>query len=98
MVVAISKRGRPYSIAIIDYVNDSELEFREGFYRICANLNYKEMVALQRALSVSDITLRRWKYKLSFPSHYIAQQVIDWDKQDRPMREVPPWQSVVDMF
>ena len=98
MVVAIAKRGRPYYVAEINFANDAELEFREKFYGICANFHYQDIMALSRALGISTNAVERWKYKLNFPSWYVAMQVIDWDKHGRPVRKVSPWQSAVDMF
>ncbi|HUW46816.1 MAG TPA: hypothetical protein VMW50_13585 [Dehalococcoidia bacterium] len=98
MALAIAKRGRPYSVAEINFATDSEVKLRMRFYAACSDFHYREIMALSRALGMSSSTVENWKYKITFPSWYIAIQVIDWVKRGKPMREVPPWQSAVDMF
>lgn len=98
MVVAISRSGRPSFVAEIDFANDGELELRDKFYAICSTFHYREVMALSRALGIAPFTAERWKYKMTFPSWYVAMQIIDWDRRGRPMKLVPPWQSAADMF
>lgn len=98
MAVAISKSGRPCLVAVIKFETDSELELRDKFHKICGTFHYQEIMALSRALGVVPATVECWKYKVQFPSWYVALQVIDWDERGRPMKKVPPWQSAADMF
>jgi len=98
MAVAISRRGRPHGIAKINFETDREIELREEFYNACAGLNYFERMALSRALCVTPVTVANWKYKMCFPSYYVALQVIDWANQGKPIELKPPWQSTADMF
>lgn len=98
MVVAIAKSGRPHGVAVINYQTDREVELRDEFFAACADLNYGERMALSRALEVTPVTVANWKYKMCFPSYYVALQVIDWVKRGKPIELEAPWQSVVDMF
>jgi len=98
MVVAIAKRGRPYLVPKIDYVNDGQIELCDQFYKICSTFHYREIAGWSRILGVHPFTVERWKYKMTFPGYYIAKQIIDWDGQGRPWEKVFPWQSAVDMF
>ena len=98
MVVTIPKRGRPCSVAEINFAVDDEIELRERFYEACSGLRYREIMALSRALGVGSSTVEKWKYCITFPSWYVALRVIDWFKRGKPMKEIPPWQSAVDMF
>jgi len=98
MAIAITKSGRPAFFAELNFANDGELELRDRFYNICSSFRYREIMALSRALGVAPFTVERWKYKMTFPSWYVALQVIDWVKRGKPMRKVPPWQSAADMF
>jgi len=95
MAVAIRRAGRPHYVAVMDYSNDAEVRFREEFYRACADFHYREIMALSRALGVDVNTVERWKYKLNFPSWYVAYLIIDWVKRGKPMKKVPPWESAV---
>lgn len=98
MVVAIAKRGRPHFVAEINLKTDDELELRDKFDNACAGLNYREIMALSRALGVGSSTVEKWKYGITFPSWYIALRVIDWFRRGKPMREEAPWQSAADML
>ena len=98
MAVAVVKSGRPCLVAEIDFQTDSEIELRDKFYKVCSSFHYQEIMALSRALGMSPSTVENWKYKITFPSWYIALQVIDWDERGKPMKKVPPWQSAADMF
>lgn len=98
MVTTIVRNGRPHGVAKINFQTDREVELRDEFFKACATLNYFERMALSRALEVTPVTVANWKYKICFPSYYIALQVIDWVQQGKPIELVPPWQSAADMF
>jgi len=98
MAVAIAKAGRPHAVAEINFQTDSEITLRDGFYEACSTLKYREIMALSRALGVTPVTVSNWKYKTYFPSWYVALQVIDWVQRGKPIKVIPPWQSMSDMF
>jgi hypothetical protein len=98
MVMAIAKAGRPHAVAEIDYDTDKAVALRAEFYAACSSLNYREIMALSRALGVTPVTVSNWKYKIYFPNYNTAHQVIDWVRRGKPMRLEAPWQSAVDMF
>ena len=98
MAISISRAGRPYVVADIDFSNDAELALWDEFYEACADFHYAEIMALSRAFGVSPITVERWKYRLTFPRKGIAQQVIDWVNRGKPMRKVSPSQTKSDML
>lgn len=98
MAVVSVKGGRPRFVADIDFSNDTELAFWDVFYNACAAFRYRDIMALSRALGVGARTVENWKYKLTFPRKGIAQQVIDWDSNGRPMKTVQPSRTPNDMF
>jgi len=77
MVMTTARIGRPYFVAKINFKNDRELGLRDEFYKVCATFHYREIMALSRALQISDRTVRAWKYKETFPRWDIALAVID---------------------
>ena len=97
-MLALTKRGRPHFVAQLSLETDSELKLRDKFYRICATLRYREVMALSRALGVHPRTVEAWKYKEKMPRWYTAMQVIDWDKRHRPLKLESPWRSAADML
>ena len=91
-VMAVSSRaGRPCFVADINFGNDSELAFRDAFYDACANLHYREIVALSRACGVTSRTVENWKYKLTFPQKDIARQIIAWVEAGKAMKQRRPF-------
>ena len=96
-MVMTGRTGRPYFVAKIDFENDRTIELMDEFYRACSAFRYREMMALSRALGISDRTIRAWKYKETFPRWDIALQVIDWVKHGKPMEKVVS-RNIVDMF
>jgi len=98
MAVSCSRAGRPCLVADIDFSKDTELAFWDRFYEVCADFRYAEVMGVSRALGVSARTVENWKYKLTFPRKGIAQQVIDWVEQGKPMKRVLPGQTVSDML
>jgi len=98
MTIGINKRGRPYFVADIPFENDTKMQLLDEFYRVCSKFDYRDMVALSRTLSVSDRTIRRWKYKETFPRWDIAVDVIDWYKRGKPMNLVQQKDKITTMF
>lgn len=98
MAVTYSKAGRPCLVADIDFSNDEELGFWDEFYKACSDFHYAEIMALSRAFGLSTITIERWKYRLSFPRKGTAQQVIDWVKAGKPMKQVRPFPETFNMI
>lgn len=98
MAVAYSRAGRPFLVADIDFSKDRELAFWDEFYRVCSSFHYAEEMAVSRAFGVDPRTVRNWKYRQTYPRKGIAQQIIDWDNQGKPMRKVLPNQTVSDML
>jgi len=98
MAISCRKVGRPCVVADIDFSNDAELALWDEFYEACSDFRYAEIMALSRAFGISPNTVERWKYRINFPRKGIAQQVIDWVKQGKPMREIPPSQTRSDML
>ena len=98
MAVATVGPGRPYSVAEIPFRNARKVALLDEFYRICATFHYPEQMALSRALGVNDRTVRRWRYRESFPRWDIAIDVIEWVNQGKPVKKVSPSQSGVGML
>ena len=91
MAVTYSKAGRPCYVAVIDFRNDRELALRDAFHKVCSSFNYRDKMALSRALHVAPITVETWKYGLRFPRKDIAQQVMDWVNAGKPMKQERPY-------
>ena len=98
MAVTYSKAGRPCFVAVIDFSNDRELALRDAFHKACGSFNYRDVMALSRALHVAPITVRTWKYGLRFPRKDIAQEVIDWVRADKPMKQTRPFPESFNML
>lgn len=98
MAVACANRGRPRFVAVIDFSNDVELAFWDMFYSACSAFRYRDIVALSRAFGVSTTTVENWKYRITFPRKGIAQQIIDWVNNGKPMKTVLPSKTSNDMF
>lgn len=99
MAVTYSRAGRPYLVADIDFSRDIELAFLERFIRACADFRYAEIMGISRAYGVSISTVKNWKYGITSPKRKgVAQQIIDWVEQGKPMKKVLPSQSVSDML
>jgi hypothetical protein len=97
MVMTTARIGRTYFVAKINFENDRKLELLDEFYRVCSTFHYREVMALSRALGISDRTIRAWKYKETFPRWDIAVEVIDWVKRGKPMEKIVS-RPIVDMF
>ena len=98
MAISCSKAGRPRVVADIDFSNDSELAFWDEFYEACSDFHYAEIMGLSRAFGVSLRAVEKWKYKEAFPRKGIAQQIIDWVNNGKPMKREAPSQTVSDML
>lgn len=98
MAVIYSKAGRPCFVADIDFSNDLQLAFRDAFHKSCSDFKYREIVAVSRACGVTTTTVENWKYGLSFPQKDIAQQIIDWVKAGKPMKQVRPFPESFNML
>ena len=99
MAVSYSRAGRPYLVADIDFSKDTELAFLDKFFNACADFHYAEIMGLSRAYGVSTSTVENWKYGITSPKRKgIAQQIIDWVEQGKPMKKVLPSESVLDML
>lgn len=91
MAVTYSKAGRPCFVADIDFSNDRELALRDAFHKVCSKFCYRDIMAISRAMNVTPNTVETWKYGLYFPRRDIAQQIIDWDKAGKPMKQRRPF-------
>ena len=99
MAISYSRAGRPYIVADIDFSKDTELAFLDRFFRACADFRYVEIMGLSRAYGVSTRTVENWKYGITSPKRKgIAQQIIDWVEQGKPIKRVLPTQSPSDML
>lgn len=92
------KRGRPYFVADIPFNNSRKVNLISEFYKVCSKFNYRDIVALSRTLSVSERTIRRWKYKETFPRWEIAIDIIDWVNRGKPMNLVQQKDKRTTMF
>lgn len=97
MAVICSRAGRPCFVAEIDFGNDLQLAFRDRFRNACSGFRYRDIVAVSRACGVSARTVENWKYGITFPQKDIAQQIIDWVKAGKPMKQVRPFPDTFNM-
>lgn len=99
MSIGYSRAGRPYLVADIDFSKDAELAFVNRFFKACADFRYAEIMALSRAYGVSTYTIERWKYGMTTPKRKgIAEQIIDWVEQGKPMKKVYPGKPISSML
>ena len=91
MAVNCSRAGRPCLVADIDQTQDKVLAFQDEFFEACANLRYGECMALSRALGISYLSVLKWKYKIRCPRKDMAEEVILWVEQGKPMKQVRPF-------
>ena len=99
MSLGYSRAGRPYLVADIDFSKDTELAFMDKFFNACADFHYAEIMGLSRAYGVSTSTVERWKYGMSIPKRKgIAEQIIAWVEQGKPMKRALPGKHVSDML
>jgi len=98
MALGTARGGRPCAVAVLPFRNARKVGLLEEFYGVCATFHYREIVALSRVLSVSPRTVENWKYGLTFPRWDIAVDVIEWDKNGRPIIMVPSSETVTNMM
>ena len=98
MALGTSRAGRPYVVAVIPFSNERKVRLLEEFYGACESFHYRETMAVSRALGVEPRTVERWKYKETFPRRDIAEDLIEWVKQGKPIRMVSPSESPVGML
>ncbi len=98
MAVACSRAGRPCLVADIDFSKDRDLTFWDEFYKVCSEFRYAEEMAISRAFGVDPRTVRNWKYRQTYPRKGIAQQIIDWVNQGKPMKQVRPFPESFNML
>lgn len=89
MLLTTAHPAPPRYIAELDFIHDASIALRDEFYTACAAFRYRETVALSRALNIHPRTVQSWRYKERMPNWYIANLIIDWVKQGKPMRQVP---------
>ena len=89
--------GRPYQMADIPFRMTEHVRLQDAFYNACAPFHYKEIVAISRALRVSERTVWRWKYQETFPRYDMVMAVIDWVARGKPIIKMSPSQSIIGM-
>jgi hypothetical protein len=88
MAISLKRPGRPCLVAVINFSGDPDYPFWDEFYKVCSSFHYAEIMALSRAFGLSPRTVENWKYRISFPRNGIAQQVVAWVEQGKPMKKV----------
>lgn len=79
--------GGPYYVAELLPLDDTPLFV--AFHDIIKSLNYRESMALARALGMCYHTILNWKKnKSAITSAIILIRVIQWDRLGRPMKKV----------
>jgi len=81
----VDKRGRPYFVASIPFVNVRKVAFMHDFYNATATLSYREMMALARKFNLTFTTIWNWRHGSTFPKWDIAIDVIDWCGRGKPL-------------
>jgi hypothetical protein len=80
------------------FSNARKVQLLEEFYGVCATFRYPEIMAVSRALGISDRTIRRWKYQESFPRWDIAIDVIEWVRMGKPVEMTPAVPQIRNMM
>ena len=61
---------------------------RSDFFRIAKSLNYTEIMALSRALRISDSTVYAWHYGERIPKNWgVMLDIIQWGKDGKPVEK-----------
>jgi hypothetical protein len=84
------RQGRPPFVAQLDLGRDPELHIAYKFHDACTTLCYRDIMALSRALNVSQRAIESWKYAERMPSFRVMWYVIRWVKQGKPMTTAKP--------
>lgn len=98
MALGAARAGRPYVVAVIPFNNERKVRLLNEFWGACESFHYRETMAVSRALGVEARTVERWKYKETFPRRDIAEDIIEWVRQGKPVRVVSPSKSPADML
>ena len=90
--------GRPYPMADMPFRLAGSGSIRDEFHDVCRSLNYHDIVAISRALRVTERTVEKWKYQERFPKQYeIALDIVDWVNRGKPVVMMLPPQSIAGM-
>lgn len=87
MITGNKAPGRPVYVADIPFENDRQMVLLDEFYSIAKRLRYRDIVALARALGMTERTVYAWHYGERFPRYDIMIDVIEWAKRGKPMRK-----------
>jgi len=91
MAIGCSRAGRPCFVADIDQSQDKVLAFQDEFYGACSDLRYGECMALSRAFNVSYLSVLKWKYRIRCPRKDMAEDIIEWVRAGKPMKQRRPY-------
>jgi len=91
MAVNYSKAGRPCFVADFGSTRDKLLAFQDEFYAVCSQFCYRDIVAVSRACGITAHAVELWKYGINFPPKERAEEVLDWVKAGKPMKQKRPF-------
>ena len=81
-------RGRPRSVADIDFKSNPAQFYYDEFYKACKPMSYREMMALARYLGIDIRTVYRWRSGESFPRNIGSMLVVlDWVREGKPIKQ-----------
>jgi len=98
MAVNYSKAGRPCFVADFGSTRDKLLAFQGEFYDACSQFRYRDIVAVSRACGITVKAVESWKYGWRFPKKERAEEVLDWVKAGKPMKQVRPFPESFNML
>jgi len=98
MALGTARGGRPCVVAVIPFNNARKVGLLQEFYAVCASFHYPEIMAVSRALRIHYTTVEKWKYRQSFPRWDIAVDVIEWNKNGKPMVRISPSETPANMM
>ena len=85
MILGHKTPGRPFHVADMPPLSN-QITVLSDFYRITKSLNYKEIMALSRALCLTERTVYAWHYGERHPKNWgTILDVIEWGKNGKPL-------------
>ena len=85
MILGKKAPGRPFHVAVLPPLSN-RVTVHSDFYRVAKSLNYTEIMALARALRLTQRTVYAWHYGERIPRRWgIMLDVIQWGKDGKPL-------------
>ena len=85
MIIGSKAPGRPYYVADMPFRFNDAASLYQEFAKAAKSFNYRDVVALSRALNMTERTIYAWRYNERYPRRFsIMLDIIEWYKQGKP--------------